>query len=86
MYRKAKAYVKIDRKKGPVFKITNGMKQGDPLSSNLFNCVLEEIFRKMDWEGKGIKIGGEYLNNLRFADNIILISTDKATYKKWQMN
>ena len=76
MYGKAKAYVKMD-KKGPKFEIANGIKQGDPMSSNIFNCVLEEIFRVMDWSNKGINIGGTYLNNLRFADDIVLISTTK---------
>ncbi len=52
------------------------MKQGDPLSANLFNSVLEEIFRKLDWEEKGVKINGQWLNNLRFADDIVLISSN----------
>ena len=47
MYRKAKAYVKLDKKKGE-FGIRNGVKQGDPLSSSIFNSVLEEIFRKLN--------------------------------------
>ena len=25
----------------------------------------------MNWEGKGIRVDGEYLNNLRFADDIL---------------
>lgn len=76
VYEKAKAYIKIDRK-GPVFKVTNGIKQGDPMSSNIFNCVLEEIFRQMDWEKKGIEVGGCYLSNLRFADDIVLLNTNR---------
>lgn len=31
----------------------------------------------MDWEKKGIEVNGSYLNNLRFADDIVLISTKK---------
>ena len=27
------------------------------------HCALEEIFRKMEWEGKEIKMNGKYLNN-----------------------
>jgi len=26
--------------------------------------------RKANWEGKGVNIAGEYLNHLRFADDI----------------
>mgnify|MGYP000844794401 CR=1 FL=1 len=63
--------------KGPIFKVKNGIKQGDPMSSNIFNCVLEEIFRQLDWEKKGIKIGGSYLSNSRFADDIVLLSENR---------
>lgn len=30
----------------------------------------------MDWSQKGININGKYLSHLRFADDIVLISTD----------
>ncbi len=50
------------------------MKQGDPLSPLLFNCVLEEIFRTIKCEGKGININGENLWNLHFADDVTLIA------------
>ncbi len=32
------------------------------------------VFRNLDWEKRGIKINGKWLNNLRFADDIVLIS------------
>ena len=38
IYGRAKAYVKMDRK-GTTFKVMNGMKQGDPISSSIFNNV-----------------------------------------------
>lgn len=50
------------------------MKQGDPISPNLFTALLEHIFRQLDWKNKGINVNGEYLSNLRFADDIVLIS------------
>ena len=31
-------YLKVDRK--PVFRIKNNMKRGDPMSSNIFNCMI----------------------------------------------
>lgn len=37
---------------------------------------LEGVFKKLDWDGKGLKIDGLYLSHLRFADDIVLISTD----------
>merc|ERR1711989_16583 len=51
-------------------KIGKGVRQGDTISPKLFTASLESIFRKTDWEGKGINIDGEYLNHLRFADDI----------------
>ena len=64
-------------KKGSKFKLKKGARQGDLFSPNLFNGVLEEIFWELGWEAKGIKIDGECLNNLRFADNTVLLSQNK---------
>lgn len=76
IYKKLRARVKTD-KVGETFQIKRGVKQGDPLSSLLFNCVLESVFREIDWSKRGININGEYLSNLRFADDIVLLSNNK---------
>lgn len=73
IYKDAKAYIKMDRA-GKEFPIKRGVRQGDPLSSNLFNSVIQEIFDQLNWQTQGIKINGEFLNNLRFADDIVLIA------------
>ena len=60
--------------------------RGDPLSPNLFNAVLEQIFKKLDWAKKGvsIKIRGanlfefKKLNHLRFADDKVIIARNGA--------
>ena len=64
------------------FNIERGVKQGDPLSSLLFNCVSESLMRRLKttWQCKrhGLKLqphATERLTNLRFADDILLIST-----------
>ena len=48
------------------------------MSLKLFISCLQEIFDKLKWNEKnfGIRIGNEYLNNLRFADDIVLIAKD----------
>ena len=46
--------------------------QGDTISPKLFTATLESIFRMLNWENKGVKIDGEFLSNLRFADDILL--------------
>ena len=54
-------------------KIMTGVRQGDTLSPVLCTAALEEIFRRMEVEA-GININGERMNNLRFADDIILFA------------
>eukprot|EP00973_Karenia_brevis_P070325 9775396-Karenia_brevis.AAC.1 len=55
------------------FSIDRGTKQGDPISPNLFNSVLEDIVRPLQqkWrhKGYGINVDGDLLCNLRFADD-----------------
>ncbi|EFO91764.1 hypothetical protein CRE_06993 [Caenorhabditis remanei] len=65
--------------------ITRGVRQGDPISPNLFSACLETAFSRMSWphikedkddydNSPGIRINGRNLTHLRFADDIILIS------------
>jgi len=37
--------------------------------------ALEELFKKLQWEQKGIKMDGSFLNDLRLADDIVIISS-----------
>lgn len=75
MYKNSTSRIMLEHP-GPVFKIERGVKQGDPLSLKLFIAVLEQIFRTLDWENKGLKIHGKHLSHLRFADDIVLFSED----------
>ena len=54
--------------------ICKGVRQGDTISPKLFTASLEDTFRDLNWEDKGISINGKRLNNLRFADDVTLIS------------
>ena len=58
------------------FEIRKGVRQGDTISPKLFTSCLEEIFHGINWSGKGINIDGEHLHHLKFADDIVLISTN----------
>ena len=49
-----------------------GVRQGDTISPKLFTATLESVFRRLNRENKGVKIDGEFLSNLRFADDIFL--------------
>lgn len=65
--------MKLERKSDP-FSIERGVRQGDPVSPKLFTALLEHIFRKLEWDSIGLNINGERLSNLRFADDIVLLS------------
>ncbi len=79
IYSNSEIQIKLD-KMGDRFLVKREVKQGDPLSPNIFNAVLEDVFRQLNWGGKGLKISGinfntsKNINNLRFADNIGLIA------------
>uniref|UniRef100_A0A3P9I9K1 ribonuclease H n=1 Tax=Oryzias latipes TaxID=8090 RepID=A0A3P9I9K1_ORYLA len=62
-------------------KIMKGVRQGDTLSPVMFTAALEEIFRRMEAEA-GININGERMNNLRFADDIILFAEKEEDLSK----
>ena len=59
-------------KESEKIRIKRGVRQGDTISPKLFTATLESMFRRLNWENKGVKIDGEFLSNLRFADDIFL--------------
>ncbi len=69
MYSDLKSRFKSD-KIGSYFKISKGVRQGDPLSPILFNRVLGEIFQKVAWEEKGLDMDARKLPNLKFVDDM----------------
>lgn len=73
VYQNSTAKIKLEEE-GDEIKIERGVRQGDPISPKLFTAVLEEVFRHLNWEKYGIKINGENLTHLRFADDIIIFS------------
>lgn len=77
IYDEATFHIKIDEDQiTEKIRLGKGVRQGDTISPKLFTLSLESVFKKLDWDGKGLKIDGSYLSHLRFADDIVLISTD----------
>lgn len=73
IYNNSKAHIKTDTI-GKSFEISRGVRQGDPISPVIFACVLQYVFKRLQWENKGIRILGRYLSNLRFADDIVIFA------------
>ena len=73
-----------------MFEIKKGTKQGDPLSTLLFNTVLQSSLKEVTqrWQkkiGMGIYPSDhdhDCLTNLRFADDVILFATSKDQLQK----
>ena len=72
MYAEQSGVVQCDCVSRP-FKISRGTKQGDPISPALFNAALDSLMRTLEFQG----CGDGRLVNLRFADDLVLISKSK---------
>ena len=85
IYRDHKASVQRDEE-SEIFDIQKGSKQGDPMSSLLFNTVLQYALKNViqRWQrkkGMGIYLSDQErdcLTNLRFADDVMLFATSKG--------
>ena len=72
LYREQSASVRTESGMTSEFKIKKGVRQGCVLSPNLFNLYTEKIFREVE-DMKGVNIGGVSINNLRYADDTVLL-------------
>ena len=45
-------------KKSEEIRIKRGVRPGKTISPRLFTATLESIFRRLNWENKGVKIDG----------------------------
>ncbi|GFO07015.1 dysbindin-like [Plakobranchus ocellatus] len=71
IYKGATARIHIDNQISEAFEIQRGVRQGKPISPKLFITVIEQVFNEADLK-YGINIDGEYLRDLRFADDVAL--------------
>ena len=85
IYKDQKASVQTDEE-SEIFDIQKGSKQGDPMSSLLFNTVLQYALKNVIQRWQRKKVMGIYLSdqerdcltNLRFADDVMLFATSKG--------
>jgi hypothetical protein len=76
IYGKSRSAVRIGMDLGEWFQTSIGTRQGDPLSPLLFIAYLERIMDQTTLKNYGINVSGTVINNLRFADDIDLLSED----------
>ena len=75
LYWHQKAAIKSQGEPSSYIEIKKGVRQGCVLSPYLFNLYTEFIFRKTE-QLPGISIGGRNINNLRYADDTVLLAED----------
>ena len=77
LYQNQEAAIRVESELSEWLNIKKGVRQLCPISPVCFNFSLEEALRRtvdeISWVG--MRISGKYLNNLRFADDVILITT-----------
>jgi len=79
----SKATVRVDNQYTPAFPTTNGVRQGNALSSVLFDLVLEAIFQKMNITGY---IGAKSTQIFAYADDVAIVSRNKNALKDTLVN
>ena len=55
--------------------MTNGVRQGDPLSPLLFNAVLDEAVRALEARAVGYMMNGHHFQVMAFADDMVLVAS-----------
>lgn len=74
--------MKVGERVSESFWTERGVRQGCPLSPMVFNvCMadLEECLRKEGWGG--VKVGGEKVYELAYADDIVLMAEEEVGMK-----
>lgn len=77
IYYNQTANIRVDNESRNGIKICRGVQYGCVLSALLFNLYSEEIFKKvLEEEKAGEVISGSMLNNVRYADDTVILTKD----------
>ena len=80
MYSQTRSIIQIEDTVGEVYQTHRGLLQGALSSPILFNLYIDELIKELKVvareEGIGVKVVGERMNSLFFADDICLMSKD----------
>jgi len=77
LYWEQTAAVRVDNELSEWMNIKRGVRQGCVLSPDLFSLYSEMILRKIE-DIPGILVNGHNINNIRYADDTVLISDTEA--------
>ena len=69
-----KAFVRTESGTANAIDISRGVRQGCILSPHLFSMYTEQVMREADLDNEGVKISGERISNLRYADDTALLA------------
>ena len=81
IYWEQTATIKIENEISPSIKVNRRVRQGCVFSPDLFNLYSENILGEIQYQA-GILIGGHNLNNIRYADDIVLIADSEENLQK----
>ena len=73
LYRKQRAVVRLDNETSGRVNIEMGVRQRYVLSLNIFSSCTQLVMNELA-ELDGIKIEGQNVNNIRYADDIVLLA------------
>ncbi|GFS10292.1 retrovirus-related Pol polyprotein from type-1 retrotransposable element R2 [Elysia marginata] len=83
LYWKQTATVRVGGEHSEETPITRGVRQGCILSPDLFNLYSKMILRELDnIQFQGIGLGGHNINNIRYADDTVLIAQSEHSLQK----
>ncbi|XP_046976516.1 uncharacterized protein LOC124542632 [Vanessa cardui] len=74
LYEAATMSVRVQNQQTNPIPLHRGVRQGDVISPKLFTNEMEDMFKTLNWKGRGININGEYISHLRFADDIVIVA------------
>ncbi|KAJ0178721.1 hypothetical protein K1T71_005496 [Dendrolimus kikuchii] len=74
LYNAATMTVQIQDRRAKPIPLRRGVRQGDVISPKLFTNAMEDVFKTLEWNERGININGERISHLRFADDIVVFA------------
>ena len=81
IYKQAKSFIRLYKDSKP-FHLGRRVRQGETSSPKLFRPVSRNFSKKLRWENRGIRIDGEFINHLRFADDIIIFASSSEELQR----